>query len=332
MYLNCIGRADKMRQKILTELWLKKGEIVSGNELAQRLNMSRVAIWKHIENLKKDGYDIMGIKGKGYKLRNHLNIVIPDIITDHLDNRLLGREIKFYNRVDSTNEVIKRGIMEKGFQEGTVVIALTQNKGKGRLRRSWESPQGGLWFSFILKPNLPLEKVALLSLVFAVAIAKGIESYTDKEINLKWPNDILIENRKMAGILLELSGELDGTENVIAGCGINVNNQSAAFPPELQNSIISLSEACAEPIDSSELLMKILPSIEKYYHKYISSGFEDILREFKSHCNHLGEKIQVNLGNKIITGINTAIDMNGNLIIDTGEEEIKLSTGDVRVL
>jgi BirA family biotin operon repressor/biotin-[acetyl-CoA-carboxylase] ligase len=321
-----------MRQKILRELWRHKGEFVSGNQIANQLNMSRVAVWKHINILKNEGYQVIGTKGKGYSLKDYHSIIVPEEVTANLNTRLIGKDIRFYSEVDSTNEVLKRMLMNNESKEGMVVAALNQEKGKGRLRREWNSPRGGLWFSLILNPSIALERVALFSLVFAVAVAAGIEQLVNEGITIKWPNDIYIREKKVAGILLELSGELDGTENIIMGCGINVNIKKHQFPGELQNGVTSLLEEYYKYFDNNELLITILQSIEKYYFRFITCGFEDILDEFKAYCNHLGKEVQVNQGDKTIIGITSDIDINGSLVINTGEKEVKLSTGDVSVV
>jgi len=321
-----------MRQKILRELWKYKGNFMSGSKLAGQLGISRVAVWKHIEALKEEGYDITGIKGKGYSLKDYKSLIIPDEVVLNINNRLIGREIRFYTRVGSTNEIIKRMLIDEKLKEGTVVVAGRQEKGRGRLGRRWESPRGGLWFSLLLSPNLPLTRVALLSLVFAVAIARGLENFISHKIKIKWPNDIYVEDKKIAGILLELSGEFDGADYVIAGIGVNVNIKSSDFTRDLKDTATSLLEQCSESFDNSEVLIRMLQSIEDYYFKFIDYGFTDILEEFKGYCMHLGKEIQVNQCGRIVSGINTDIDIMGNLVINTGQEVIKISTGDINVI
>ncbi|MGE5391896.1 MAG: biotin operon repressor, partial [Deltaproteobacteria bacterium] len=158
------------RDSVLAELTAHQDNYISGQELAERLNISRVAIWKHIEALKEQGYDIRAVSGRGYQLVSRGGLVDAQAVQCLLGDAVIGRRIIYLPRVDSTNEAIKRMRLDPGLEEGTVLVAGTQERGKGRMGRHWESPPGGLWFSVYLKPRIPLENIALLSLVFSVAI------------------------------------------------------------------------------------------------------------------------------------------------------------------
>lgn len=317
-----------MRDTILKELWQYKGEYISGNELAARLGISRVAVWKHIEALKEEGYDIKGISGKGYCLQNTDNIIISSEIAERLKNHLIGKQVISLAKVDSTNQVCKQMITNKQITEGAVIVASEQVNGKGRLGRKWDSPSGGLWFSLLLSPTVPVSELPLLSLVFSIAVSNGLSKFTHVPCQIKWPNDVYLEGKKIAGILLELSGELDGIENVVVGIGINVNIKSNHLP-EIATSIY---EHSSQSFKLADVLVEVLQQIEKIYDEFLTNGFSPLLDRFKSACFHLGAEIQVQQGEKKVSGINTDIDEMGRLVIDTAEGIVKVSTGDVSII
>ncbi|MBC7075503.1 MAG: biotin--[acetyl-CoA-carboxylase] ligase [Syntrophomonadaceae bacterium] len=321
-----------MHKLILAELWKRRGQFISGSKLAASMGISRVAVWKHIKALKEYGYDIAGISGRGYSLRDVDSIIIPDEIMKRTRNRLIGREVEFFPRVDSTNEVIKRRLQDKQFQEGTVIVAGFQEEGKGRLGRNWESPWGGLWFSFLLCPVLPLPQIALLSLVFALAVARALEDFVSMPCKIKWPNDIYIGGKKVAGILLESSGEIDSARYVIVGIGINVNIGKGELSLENGKNAASLSNYCSKNLNNTDVFVRVLQSVERYYYKFVDQGFVNILEEFKAYCLHLGNEIKVKQGDRLVAGVNVDIDETGNLLVDTGGKIEKISTGDVNII
>jgi BirA family biotin operon repressor/biotin-[acetyl-CoA-carboxylase] ligase len=297
--------------------------------LAVELGISRVAVWKHIEALKKEGMEIEAVSGKGYHLINACDLVIPDDLHRILNNHFIGKILRYYPETDSTNEMAKRLCKQEDIPDGTVVLAGRQTGGKGRLGRQWQSPRGGLWFSVVLHPELPLSQVALLSLVCAVAVCRALKNWTDSRAMIKWPNDIFINGKKAAGILLEVSGEVDHIDYVVAGIGINVNIDTALFPDTMKDIATSLLELNRRYIDHTEVLAQVLASMESYYRQFIEEGFYNILAEFKADCLHLGKMVKVFRGSREIEGINTDVDESGSLIINTGTELEKITTGDV---
>lgn len=319
-----------MRQKILKELVQNQGSFTSGNQLAESLGISRVAVWKHIEALKEEGYDITGVSGRGYQLENS-GIIIPEEIRASLPQQLIGSQIYYYPRLDSTNEALKRSIKDHP-PEGTVYVAGKQETGKGRRGRKWESPPGGLWFSFLLRPILPLPQTALLSLVFAVSLAKSLDVFLGSLCQIKWPNDIYCQGKKIAGILLEMSGEIDNADYLIVGIGINVNVRTNDLPVAISANSTSLLEVSGHEIDANEVLLTVLKDLDSYYHEFLENGFWGIRSEFKSRCLHLGKVIEITRGQDIIRGINSDIDEMGNLIVKCQDDLIRISTGDVKVL
>ena len=321
-----------MKQQILKQLLLSRGEFISGNDLANITGVSRVAIWKHMENLKREGYNIVSVKGKGYQLVQTDNIVIPQIVFQYLQTRDIGRKIITVTRTDSTNNQIKGMLQEQSLPTGTVLIAASQDSGKGRRGRSWVSPPGGLWFSVLLRPPLDLARTALLSLVFAVACTRAIQQYTEAVCQIKWPNDLLIDGRKVGGILLELEGEIGAANYLVVGIGINVNLGIESIPVEIRDYAISMKMAEHKDFELNRILATVLNKMETYYERFIMEGITDIMQEFCSLCYHLGQKVKVDMGSKILTGVNVGVDEQGSLLIDTGEQICKVSTGDVSVV
>ncbi len=319
-----------MRQKILEELIENRDSFISGSQLAESLGISRVAIWKHIEALKEEGYDITGVSGRGYRLNDN-GVIIPDKIRVGLPQQLIGSHIYYYPRLDSTNEALKRSIKDYP-PEGTVYVAGKQEGGKGRRGRKWESPLGGLWFSFLLHPTLPLPQTALLSLVFAVSLTKSLDVFAGLPCQIKWPNDIYCQGKKIAGILLEMSGEIDNADNLIVGIGINVNLRTNDLPVAISTHSTSLLEICGREIATDNLLITVLKDLDSYYQEFLNHGFSSILLEFKSRCLHLGKAIETTRGLDIIRGINTDIDDMGNLVVQCQDNLVRISTGDVKVL
>lgn len=321
-----------MRQKILHRLCNASGGYVSGNELAESMGISRVAVWKHIEALKAEGYDISGTSGRGYTLKNRNNIIIPDQIKKSLDELSIVNNLKHFSCVDSTNKAARR-LLEKGqIEAGTLITTNLQTEGKGRRGRQWESPAGGLAFSLVIKPPLPIHQIPLLSLVFAVAVCQGLNSFLSQPCQIKWPNDVYAGGKKVVGILLELSGELDRPDYVIAGIGINVNTSREQFSEDVQNLSGSLHEIENSGFSLTSVLVEVLRQLDHYYGIFLQEGFGEILSEFKNNCWHLGQPISLNQGGRVISGINTDIDENGSLLIYTGGKIEKLSTGDVSVI
>ncbi|MDD2510115.1 MAG: biotin--[acetyl-CoA-carboxylase] ligase [Syntrophomonas sp.] len=321
-----------MRQRVLGELCRNPGEYLSGKELAEKLGISRVAVWKHIENLKSEGYVIVGVSGKGYRIEETYNVLLLERLSSDLSTARLGWNLQLFPELDSTNEMAKKLIIEGQATEGTVIISRQQSRGKGRRGRSWQSPRGGLWFSVILRPELALQEVVLLPLVFALAISRALESFLSAGVQIKWPNDVYINGKKVAGILLELSGELEQADYLVAGIGINVNFDRTSLPEGVANIATSLAEESGNYHQMDEILLRVLQSIEGYYCKFLENGFEDIRKEYKSRCLHLGKMIRLDTPRGSLEGINVDIDEQGNLIIDAGDRIEHLTTGDVALL
>lgn len=272
-----------MKERILKTLYDKKGDYVSGEELAGLLGVSRTAIWKHIKQIKQEGYNIETTK-KGYRILDTKEKLLPMEIKGRLDeDSIIGKEILHFDSIDSTNDYAKKIAYEVA--EGTIVISEEQHSGRGRMGRGWSSPKGdGIWMSIILKPMIPPTEAAKLTQVAAAAVCKAIRQTTELSALIKWPNDIVVGNKKVCGILTEMAGELNEVNYIIVGIGINVNTDS--FPKELSEKATSLFIQKGERIDRNCLAASIIKEFTILYKSYIHeksfSKTLDVCRAFSA--------------------------------------------------
>jgi len=312
--------------------YLREKEYVSGEVLAQKLGISRVAVWKQIQRLKNMRYEITSDQNMGYCLISRPDILLPQEVQRGLFTTYIGKKIFYFPELESTNIIAKKKALHRaeGINEGTLIIAERQSEGKGRLGRKWFSPTGGIWLSIILYPQLPPFYIPRITLMTAVAVVKAIKMCAQIEPQIKWPNDILINEKKVCGILTEMSAELDIINWVVVGIGINVNIDHQKFPEDIQANTISLKEVSGKEVLRVKLAQTFLQEFEKYYDKLKRKEFSSILREWKSYSHTLGKKIRVDMGGRIITG--EAIDINeeGALILKKEDNElIKMISGTI---
>lgn len=314
-----------MKEKILKELYEKKGEYVSGQELREKYKVSRTAIWKHINSLKKEGYIIETVQKKGYKLIESGNKLIPQAIKDDLNAIEIGKKIIYLDIIDSTNNYGKRVAKEE--VSGTVIISEEQTFGRGRLGRNWISPKGeGIWMSIILKPDIPPTEGMKITQIAAAAVCKAIRNVTQLNVLIKWPNDIVVGGKKVCGILTEMAGELNQIEYLVVGIGINVNNQE--FPKNLQPMATSLAIEKGEKIDRKTLIVDLLRNFEELYKDYIETKKLDKTLTFvRNYSAVLGKNIIILKGEKIFKATALTIDDEGLLevVYENGQKEFLIS-------
>ena len=318
----------QLKDQILSRLEAKQGQYVSGAELAQELGISRTAVWKHIQVLKQEGYRIAAVRNQGYRLeiRDPGGSIEPDT-TGELK---FGQQRLVLEEASSTNSVAWEMADQGKLAEGAVVMALRQTRGRGRRGRTWESPRGGLWFSIVLYPRLPAGDVAPLSLVFSLALARALDKLTGVPVDVKWPNDVLMSGKKVAGILLEMNTEFDAVKYLVAGIGVNVNLRSEDLPPELREKATSLLIAAGRQFDVEEVLFAALREMEKAYRRYLKTGFKGFRREFAQRCAHFGRQVSVCLQGRELTGIDRGVDESGCLRLEMENGRIlRVSSGDV---
>lgn len=280
-----------MKEKILREL--KAGEsYISGQELCQKFGVSRTAVWKHIKALKEEGYVIDSVSNKGYKLVRCPDVLTAEDIRSSLSTSWLGRTVKVMKTVDSTNLEAKR-LAEAGASHGTLVTAEEQTSGKGRRGRSWISVPGqGVWMSFVLRPDIELENSSMLTLVAALAVEKGIKDAAGIDGRIKWPNDVLVNGKKVCGILTELSAQMDELNYIVVGIGINAN--IGQFPEEVRDKATSLLAETGETVDRTRLLCQVLKHFEHDYEQFKKTeDFSELMEEYNGFLAHFGQEIKV---------------------------------------
>jgi len=312
--------------------YLREKEYVSGEVLAQKLGISRVAVWKQIQKLKDMGYEIIADQNLGYCLVSRPDLLLPQEIQRGLSTDYIGQKIYYFPELKSTNIIAKEKALHRaeGMNEGTLIITERQSAGKGRLGRKWFSPTGGIWLSIILYPQLPPFYIPRITLMTAVAAVKAIEICTQIKSQIKWPNDILINEKKVCGILTEMSAELDIINWVVVGIGINANIDLRDFPEDMQANTISLKETSGKEVLRVKLTQTFLQEFEKYYDKLKRKEFPSILEEWKLYSHTLGKKIKVDMGERIVTGEAVDINEEGALILKKEDGElIKIISGTI---
>lgn len=314
-----------MQDKILDFL-KRKPEYISGDQISHRLGITRQALWKHIQALKDSGYDIVAVPHLGYKLVSAPDRLLPEEVSWNLNTGFIGREIRYFESIPSTMD-LATDLGSRGFPEGTLVLAEAQTKGRGRLARAWISPKHkGIYLSLILRPKIPPGLSPLLTLLAAVSICEAISVIAGLEARIKWPNDIFIHQKKVGGILTELSAETDEVRFVVVGIGLNVNNDKKALP----EGATSLKEQKKEGISRIELLREILRRTEDNYLKFQKTGGEFIIDRWRQYSLTLGKRIKVSCNNERVEGHALDIDKDGGLLIrnDAGLVQ-KVMSGDV---
>ncbi len=321
-----------MKEKIIDSLLSNLGDFVSGEELSRDLNITRSAVWKYICELRYEGYMIEAVPRRGYRLNYWPDLLHPREIKRYLKTVRMGKTIEYFRVIDSTNRLAKELALE-GSPEGTMVVAEEQTKGRGRLDHKWISPRGGIWLSLILRPALLPYQASLLTILAALAVVQAVKEVTGLTAKIKWPNDLLVNEKKLAGILTEMNAEIDLINFVVIGIGINVNVRTDNFSEELAGITVSLMEKMGKEVLRPLLLGVILNRIEILYNRAQSEGFGEIIREWKEHGLTLGRRVKVNTPNGVVVGECVGINENGALMIETDQKKvISIMSGDVSLL
>jgi BirA family transcriptional regulator, biotin operon repressor / biotin---[acetyl-CoA-carboxylase] ligase len=307
---------SEVRKKLLDAFTAANKEYVSGQYLADLIGCSRTAVWKHIEELRKHGFELEAVKRKGYRILTTPENVSADEIRIGLKTKFLGQVIQYEERVDSTQKIAQR-LAYEDVPEGTVVIAEEQLSGRGRMERKWHSPKyTGIWMSLILRPKIPISKAPQLTLITAVAVVQAIEELTGLLPDIKWPNDILIRGKKVTGILTELQAESDRISSVIIGIGMNVNQMNEDFPEELQTIASSLAIEKGEKISRAALIRAVLTNLERLYLLYLEQGFAPLKIMWESYAISIGKNIIARTLTGSIHGRAMGINDEGVLLIE----------------
>lgn len=320
-----------MRNAILELLRNHGDDYLSGEDVSRQLAVSRTAVWKHIQALKQAGYEIESHTRLGYRLRVVPDRLRPEEIIPHFSAKWMGNRIVYFNDIGSTNSEA-RNEAERGAPEGTIVLSEAQDSGKGRLTRGWYSPQyKGIWLSVVFRPKFRPQDAPKCSLMAAVALERAIACQTGVHCGIKWPNDLLIGNKKLIGILTEMSADFDSINYIIIGMGINVNLLAKDIPEDLQSIATSLAIVTGQLVERKALLGKILQELENSYEQVCVEGFDKLLDEWRQKSITLGKIVDVYGRNQHFSGQAMDIDSDGALLIarETGLERVL--AGDVSI-
>ena len=302
---------------------------VSGTELAEKLRISRAAIWARIEELRKVGFAIEAGPHFGYRLVDEPDALLADDLLSRLgETKVVGRDIQVFEQTTSTNDVVEK-LARDGVREGAVVFAESQTKGRGRLGRVWMSPtRKGLWFSVLLRPNVHPQETTQLTVISATALRRAIKTVTGLSAEIKWPNDILFGGKKAAGILTEMSAEMDRVRHVILGIGVDVNQD--AFPAELRAVATSLKMATGKDISRAELAVEIMRELDFDYARIHAGKFAEVADEWEAACVTIGKNVTVHVGDRNFRGRAESLDDDGALLIRTEHGHLeRIIGGDV---
>ena len=319
-----------MKEEILRLLRSADGYI-SGQELCNRFGVSRTAVWKAINQLKEAGYEIEAQQNKGYRL-----MAAPDLMTEAEIKSLMhtdwvAKEVLYFDTIDSTNTKAQE-LAEKGYPSGTLVVADKQESGKGRRGRSWVSPSGtGIFMTLMIKPDINPNNASMLTLVAALAVAKAITSVTGEKAMIKWPNDIVVNGKKVCGILTEMNAQFDYINHIVVGIGINVHNES--FPEEISQMASSLMiEAGGKRFHRAQIIAETMSYFEQYYDTFLKTqDLSALVREYDKLLVNRNKSVRVLDPKEPFDGKAMGITPKGELIVDTWESRKLVSSGEVSV-
>ena len=302
------------KKKILKTLYEKKDEYIPVEEFVNETGKSQKEVENEFLTLEDEGY-IINYSKSGYRLIKTPNLLLPYEVKRELKTDFIGHDIHYFKEVDSTNDVAKY-LAEEGAEEGTIVIAEIQNRGKGRRGKTWISPPGGVWMSIILRPDIPPFNAPQLTLVTGVAVAETLKKECNLDVGIKWPNDILIGSKKVCGILTEVNASIEKINYVIVGIGIDMNVDVPLFPPDLQKGATSLKNELDTEINGAILVQKFLLEFETIYNEFKAGKFPEILKEWRSLSKTIGNNVEVRTRGKTIRGEAVGINKEGILILE----------------
>lgn len=319
-----------MKSEILTALRETDG-YVSGQELCEKFGVSRTAVWKAINQLKKEGYEIEAVTNRGYHI-----VSVPDVLSENelssiRKTKWAGKKIYYFDVIDSTN-VKANHLAEEGAGHGTLVVADRQEAGRGRRGRSWDSPPNtGIFMTLLLKPEeIAPNNASMLTLVAALAVARAVKRISGLDAGIKWPNDIVVNGKKICGILTEMSAQIDYVNHIIIGIGINVHNEE--FPDELKERATSIYLESGKRVHRAELIEAVWEEFEDCYEKFLETqDLSQLITEYDRHLANRNVKVRVLDPKEPFEGMAQGITARGELIVDTWESRKLVSSGEVSV-
>lgn len=310
---------------------LKNEEYVSGEWMSEKLGVTRAAIWKAVDVLRKEGHDIRSVKKRGYHLEPPRDALWPACIRKGLNTQWCGVEIEYHDQLDSTNTRCK-DLAREGGAHGMLVISEEQTMGRGRLNRGWISQPGrGIWMTLLVRPRgMMPERAPALVLLAAVATAMACERVSGVEVMIKWPNDLVAQGKKICGMLLEMGAGMDGVEWAVIGIGINIKGSD--FPEELRDKAGDLAGIAGREIERAALVREFLCQFERLYNQYCLGGMSTIYTLYRNRSITLGRQVRALCPDGEYLGVAQDIDEDGTLILETQDgERIRLRVGDVSV-
>lgn len=318
-----------MKAKILAALRETEG-YVSGQELCETFGVSRTAVWKAINQLKKEGYQIEAVTNRGYHIVSTPDLLSVNELNSIRKTKWVGNQIYYFEELESSNVTANR-LAEEGAPHGTLVVAGRQLAGRGRRGRIWESSPGtGIFMTLLLKPEIETGNAPMLTLVAALAVAKAIREVSGLDAKIKWPNDIVVNGKKVCGILTEMSAQIDYVNHIIIGIGINVHN--ASFPEELADVATSVYLESGNRIRRADLIEAVWEAFETYYEIFSQTqDLAHLVKEYDSQLANLGQQVKVLDPKESYEGVAQGITARGELIVDTWESRRLVSSGEVSV-
>ncbi len=318
--------------RVLSLLKSHNAEYLSGQDLSDVLKISRVAVWKHIKRIRTLGYKIESKQKLGYKLVRNTELLLPWEIIDGLKTNIIGKRVYYFDNIDSTQNFAE-SIAQNPRENGTVIVSKKQTSGKGRLDRKWISPYGGLWFSVILHPKFDVSLATLFPLAASLALAYSIKKILKKNPEVKWPNDVTINHKKVAGMLVDLSLKSNNIESLILGVGINFK-----IDPIKLNKIIKKTRNFYgvdtlvkknEEVNPIKLMQSFLFELEKICEKLNKANNRKIIKEWTKMSSSIGKMVSISTSSGKINGRAIRIDDDGALVISQGKKTQRVLVGDV---
>jgi len=317
-------------EEILRLLKNHSPEFLSGEKISRRLKVTRAAIWKRVRDLRALGYEIEASTRTGYRLIGSPDLLTPSEVRPLLRTKWMGRTIHHFHSMDSTNSMAYQLALQ-GAEEGEIVVAESQKKGRGRLGRKWFSPPlSNLYLSVILHPEIPPQQASLMTLMAAVATAGAIHKFSGLQPMIKWPNDILLKNRKVAGLLNEIHSETDRIHFVVLGIGVNLNMDEKMFSKEIRGLATSLKREMGQSVSRKAFLQTLLEELEMWYETFLKEGAPPVLKAWRDKAQIQGRPVKVISFGEVLSGTAIDVDSDGALILETKEGERKrVVAGDV---
>jgi BirA family biotin operon repressor/biotin-[acetyl-CoA-carboxylase] ligase len=329
-------RTSSRPEQFLSILRSEPGYI-SGQDIAEKVGISGSAVWKQIRRLRKYGYAIESLHGTGYRLAGQTDLPLPWELTRMLTTSFVGKRVIYREVADSTQSLAMALAEKDQSSHGAVVIAEQQESGRGRLKRKWLSPKGGLWLSVVLKPRIPVSGITLLPFVAALAVCAAIREGTRLDARLKWPNDVMIAGKKVAGILLNVSAEAQQINYAVIGIGVNANVDSSAIASRLGSKLLqqitSIRDELGRDANRLQLATLVLEKIESCYLGLEQKGARAIIQAWKKNSDMLGHRVAVmQNGRTIHQGVAADVNEDGSLLIHTNSSgDVSVVSGDIHV-